>query len=236
VTDLLAVRAAGLPAREFSPQGLIAVGLSKRWNSRSARVLDGAELVCAPGSATWISGDNGVGKTTLLRILAGLIVPDAGTITLDGCDPEAQRREYQSRAHFISAGNTGLYARLTARQHLRLWGRLGYVSGRSLEVRIPAAVAAFGLEDLCDRRVDRLSLGQRQRVRLAGALVLQPSLLLLDEPSSSLDEPGLSQLRLALAQPREQGTAVVWCSPARDRDTISFTNHLRIVDGRLEPE
>lgn len=190
--------------------------VTKRWDRRRPPVLDGVELVLDGGRLVALTGGNGVGKTTLLRILAGLIFPDRGTVRVDGFHPVHGRREYQRRLGFVSAGYGGLYARFSTRNHLDLWARLALVPAAERRGACERAIARFELEEFSTRRVDRLSMGQRQRVRLALAFVHEPKLVLLDEPWNSLDEQGVDVLTRALLEVRARGGTAICCSPTGD--------------------
>ncbi len=178
----------------------------KSW--RDHVVLDDLELVLDRGSLTAITGTNGIGKTTLLRIAAGLIDPDRGVLELDGLHPRRNRIAYQWRIGFLAAGDRGLYARLTARQHLELWGRLSLLPRGAIEPAIERVVSALEMEGLVSKRVDRLSMGQRQRLRIAMAFMHEPDVVLMDEPLNSLDQAAAElvghlwpSLRSAVARP-----------------------------------
>src|SRR5207253_3292930 len=97
--------------------------VSKTWRGGGA-VLQDVTLELRPGESVAVAGANGAGKTTLLRIAAALILPDSGTVTAGGFDPERDRTEFQRRIGFLSAGNSGLYGRLTAEHHLEFVARL----------------------------------------------------------------------------------------------------------------
>ncbi|HYH53959.1 MAG TPA: ABC transporter ATP-binding protein [Solirubrobacterales bacterium] len=193
--------------------GLLVSAVTKGWGERT--VLAHTDLRVDPGTSAWVGGHNGVGKTTLLRIVAGLLAPDQGEVSLDGLDPFRDRRSYQRRLGFLSAGDRGLYARLTVRSNLQLWTRLALLSGSNCESAVDAAIEAFALGELADRRADRLSLGQRQRVRLALAFLHSPRLVLLDEPANSLDDHGLSLIATAVTDLHRRGGMTIWCSPNR---------------------
>jgi ABC-type multidrug transport system ATPase subunit len=180
-------------------------------------VLDGAGLIVARGRLVHVGGGNGAGKTTLLRVLAGLLDPDAGAVRVEGIDPLERRRDYQRRVSYVSAGNAGLYARLTVERQLALWARLAFVAPEERERRIGGILRAFGLDGLRGRRVDRLSMGQRQRLRLGLAFLPPARLLLLDEPHTSLDAEGDATLAAALRAHLAMGGAAVWCSPEPHR-------------------
>jgi ABC-2 type transport system ATP-binding protein len=211
---------------------LLLEGIVKSWGPRP--VLTGADMQVETGTAVSISGANGAGKTTLLRIAAGLIVPEAGRVSAFGLDPERRRTEFQRRLGFLSAGNTGLYARLKAEHHLEFWARMTLMPKREQRPAIARAVETFGLADLLGRRVDRLSMGQRQRLRLALAFMHAPSLVLLDEPATSLDEHGIATLQAAIDEVKAGGGAAVVCLPSGWGEVLAIDRHLSLENGRLE--
>jgi ABC-type multidrug transport system ATPase subunit len=169
-----------------------------------------------------------------LRVLAGLLDPDAGTVRVDGVDPLANRREYQRRVAYVSAGNFGLYARLTVERQLALWARLAFVPPGERERRVGGILRAFALHDLRGRRVDRLSMGQRQRLRLGLAFLPDAAILLLDEPHTSLDAEGDAMLAAALRARLAMGGAALWCSPA-PHPSLAPDQALVVRAGRLVP-
>lgn len=189
-------------------------GVAKRWPRQPAPLFAGLDLEVEAGALAVVTGRNGVGKTTLLRIIAGLIHPDAGTVWLDGLAPRGSRREYQRRIGFLSAASAGLYARLTVGQHLQYWGRLSLLSDRDLRSRVIETCATFELGEIVSRRADRLSMGQRQRLRLALAFLHRPSVLVLDEPTNSLDDAGIELLRTEAAGFMAEGGCIVYSVPA----------------------
>jgi ABC-type multidrug transport system ATPase subunit len=193
--------------------GLSVRAVSKTWGKQV--VLDRADLTVPAGASVWLGGRNGVGKTTLLRIVAGLIAADRGEVELDGLDPHRDRRRYQRQLGFLSAGDRGLYARLTVRQNLQLWARLALLSRDGCEAAIEVVAVDFEIEELIDARADRLSLGQRQRVRLALAFLHSPNLVLLDEPANSMDDEGLGLIAAAVGRLHDRGGIAIWCSPNR---------------------
>ena len=203
---------------------------AKRW-----AVLREVSLQLAPGTAVSIGGANGAGKTTLLRIATGILAPDSGTVSLDGITPRDSWREYHRRIGFLSAGDRGLYNRLSVRGHLNFWVKLAFVPRPERRSAVNEALTRFGLEDLAKRRTERLSQGQRQRLRLALTLVHRPQVLLLDEPRNSLDEEGLEILSSGVGDVLARGGVVIWCSPAGEEQPIGFDRSLLIEDGRLVP-
>lgn len=208
-------------------------GVTKRWRGADEPLLDAVDLIVQPGTCVEVQAANGTGKTTLLRIAAGLIRPERGRVLLGSLDVDGDRAEFQRRIGFLSATSSGLYGRLTVRDHLRLWSRLAMlppVLAARCRQRVIDAVALGGLGD---RRVDRLSMGQRQRVRLAGAFLHDPSVVLLDEPANSLDEDGIAVLAGELERVRGGGRAALWCTPTAGPGVVVPNRRLTIASARL---
>jgi ABC-2 type transport system ATP-binding protein len=209
---------------------LVIEGVRRSWGSRL--VLDGVSLALAPGTAAWLGGSNGAGKTTLLRIAAGLLAPDRGRVSALGLDCDRDRRAYQRAIGFLSAGDRGLQARLTVAQNLELWAALALIPRQRRRALVEAVIARFELAELRSRRVERLSMGQRQRVRLAGTFLHEPAVVLLDEPHTSLDELGLALLEDAAARVTSAGGVVLWCSPSPSPALAADEAYL-LHDGRV---
>jgi ABC-2 type transport system ATP-binding protein len=206
----------------------------KRWGGRT--VLGGVDLELPAASITWLGGPNGSGKTTLLRIAAGLLIPDSGEVRICGLDPERDRREYQRRLGYLPAGNGGLYARLTVTDNLEFWASLALVPRAARERAVQTAIERFQLAPLATDRVDRLSMGQRQRVRLAMTFLHEPQVVLLDEPQTSLDEEAMGLLSNALEWLVERSGSALWCCPTRhgiplptDRECLLDTARLVVA-------
>ncbi len=194
--------------------------VTKRWPGAPAPVLEEVDLELAPGSATRLTGGNGVGKTTLLRIAAGLIAPDQGEVGSGGSDPWRRRREFQARVSYMPAGSVGLYARLTPRMHLEYQAGLSLLPRRARGAAVERELRRFALAPIARRRTDRLSMGQRQRVRLAMAMLPGPRVVLLDEPLTSLDDEAAELLdgRARRAAGGWRGRALVLSAGGRPGD------------------
>jgi ABC-2 type transport system ATP-binding protein len=221
------------PAGSREEAALSLCGIRKRWDERD--VLAGVDLAVPPASLVWLGGRNGAGKTTLLRIAGGLIMPDEGHVRLRGLDPERDRRAYQRRLGYLSAGNGGLYARLSVADNLELFASLALIPARERDAAVTRAIERFDLGELAGSRTDRLSTGQRQRVRLASAFIHDPDVVLLDEPHTSLDEEGLDVLRAALTDLVDRSGAAVWCAPSPEHTGLPHDRGYVIDDGRAVP-
>lgn len=208
-------------------------GVTKSWPDAAAPVLDGVSLSMPEGILMLIEGANGAGKTTLMRIIAGMLDPDGGEVRICDARPTEDRVSYQRQIGMVSAGNTGLYSRLNARQHLSFTARIQLVDRARRNLFVDKAVSAFALEAFVGRRVDRLSMGQRQRLRLAMAFLHQPAVVLLDEPATSLDAAGRSILETAISRHLDAGRSVVWLAPSGSAPPAVRSMRLTLVDGSL---
>ncbi|MCW2988720.1 MAG: transporter ATP-binding protein [Solirubrobacterales bacterium] len=222
------------PAALDVPMPMRLKGVTKQWENQQP-VLDSVDLDLDIGTTTRIAGRNGAGKTTLMRIAAGLIEPGQGRAEVWGLTPAEGRERYQRLVSFLPAGDRGLYARLSVRRQLEFWARIALIPRRQVKPRVEEALETFALGDLSSRRVDRMSMGQRQRVRISMTFLAEPEIVLLDEPLTSLDEEGSAILFGAIERLLGSGGAVLWCSPAGERIDYSFDRTLALEGGRLEP-
>jgi ABC-2 type transport system ATP-binding protein len=207
--------------------------VTKRWRKNLPLVLDGLDLTLEPGTIVWVGGRNGAGKTTMLRIAAGLIEPDAGRAEVWGVSAKENRVRYQTLVSFLPAGDRGLYARLTVRRQLEFWARISMMAPREVRACVEQAIDAFNLRELADRRVDRMSMGQRQRLRIAMTFLAGPEVVLLDEPLTSLDAEGAEVLLGAIEQVLDRDGVVLWCSPSGEHLDVTFDASWVIDAGRL---
>ncbi len=163
-------------------------GIDKAFGER--RAVREVTLEVAPGEAVLLVGRNGAGKTTLLRVATGFLDPDAGDVIVDRIAMLADRQRAQRRLGYLPE-HAPAPAELTAREHLRLRARQKRVDDAGLAKAIE--LAALG--DVIGQRIGTLSKGYRQRVGLADALLGDPPLLVLDEPTSGMDPIQVKQLR-----------------------------------------
>jgi ABC-2 type transport system ATP-binding protein len=208
-------------------------GVSKRWRKDQPPVLDGLDLALEPGTATWVGGSNGAGKTTMLRIAAGLIEPERGRAEVWGVTVQENRVRYHRLVSFLPAGDRGLYARLTVRRQMEFWARIAMVPRDQFRARIEESLDTFQLRELVDRRVDRISMGQRQRLRIAMTFLPNPETVLLDEPLTSLDGQGATLLAHAVQEVLARDGTVLWCSPSGEHVDMPFDFRWELEHGKL---
>jgi ABC-2 type transport system ATP-binding protein len=172
--------------------------------------VDGIDFSLRRGSVTALLGGNGAGKTTTIAMLMGLVIPTSGEARVFGADMARERHRVLHRMNFESP-YVGLPMRLTVRQNLEVFG--GLYGVRDLKARVAGIAAELRLEDLLDRDFGKLSAGQKTRATLAKALINDPELLLLDEPTASLDPDTADWVRTKLeTYCRTHGATVVLAS------------------------
>jgi ABC-2 type transport system ATP-binding protein len=174
--------------------------------------LDGVDLDVARGQIHGLVGPNGAGKTTLLGLLLGLAVADSGNLEILGTPVRRALATPDGVAGFVDG--PGLYPSLTARQNLAALAALR--AGDARTAGIDDMLAQVGLTEVADDRANGFSLGMRQRLGLAAALLTKPRLLVLDEPSNGLDPAGKKQVHGVLTRLAAQGTSVVLSSHRMD--------------------
>jgi ABC-2 type transport system ATP-binding protein len=161
-----------------------------RFHFDTRPVFADLSLALGPG-VTWLRGANGKGKTTLLKLLAGALAPNAGTISMDGVDSAASPLAYRLRA-FYCGGETPDLPWLTVAEWLALHLALYPATSRPA---LDAQLAAFGIMEVLPQAVTTLSLGQHKKLQLSLALAVPVTLLLIDEPFNGLDAAGMAHLR-----------------------------------------
>ncbi len=200
---------------------------------REVQAVRDVSLVAPDGEITGLLGPNGAGKTTLLRMIATLVVPDAGRAEVDGQDVVADRYDVRRRIGVLSDAR-GLYPRLTARENVRYYGALHGLAGAPLERRIDALFDTLGLAGIADRRTAGFSQGEKMKVAIARALVHDPRTILLDEPTNGLDIMSVRMLRDELRTLRAQGRCLLFSSHVMQEvvalcDRIVVLSHGRVV-------
>jgi ABC-2 type transport system ATP-binding protein len=176
--------------------------------------LAGISFVVQPGEAVAIVGPNGAGKSTLLRILATLILPTHGRASIFECDVARQPAGARRNFGYHTGGDEGFYTRLSPRENLGFFAAMNNMSRTEARERIALIAERMGITGNLDRQVRTLSTGMTHRVGLARALLHQPVVLLLDEPTRSLDPLAAADFRRLLKEDlvRQHGTALLFAS------------------------
>jgi ABC-2 type transport system ATP-binding protein len=185
-------------------------GLHKRYGDN--RVLEGVGFTVAPGSMYGFCGSNGAGKTTTMRIAMGLVRPDSGDVRWQGRTLDAELRR---RIGYMPE-ERGLYPKMRVGEQVAYFARLHGLDGAAAARAAAEWIDRLGLGDRRGDAVEKLSLGNQQRVQLAAALVSRPEVLILDEPFSGLDPIGVDSLAEALLDQARSGVPVVFSSHQLD--------------------
>ncbi len=168
-------------------------------------------LLVPDGKITTLLGANGSGKTTTLRMIAGLLTPDRGQILINGHDVATARAAAVENLGFFP-DRFGLYSRLSAREHVSYAGQLRGLHGPTLTNAVEDALHTLGIVDLAQRRARGFSAGQRVKVALACTIVGRPRTLIFDEPTRALDLHAVKMLRIVFKKLRDQGHAILLAS------------------------
>lgn len=186
---------------------IVAEGVVKMFRG-GVRALDGIGFAIPAGELVALIGANGSGKSTLLKVLFGVIEADAGSVSVLGMHPRRDRAALSTRTGYAGQ-DTALDPEITGRETIRLFYALRGLPAPERGRRIEEIIEEYELGPFCDRRVGTYSGGQRQRLHLALETMHAPSLLLLDEPTSSLDPEGRRRLWRWLAEWRDGGRTIV---------------------------
>ncbi|MDB4698557.1 ATP-binding cassette domain-containing protein [Candidatus Latescibacteria bacterium] len=194
--------------------------------------VDGISFEAPDGQVTGLLGPNGAGKTTTLRMLYGLMNPDAGHIEVDGSqvadDPQAAQAKMG-----ILPDSRGLYPRLTPREHLRYFGQLHQLDAPTLDARIDELVQRLDMGSIVDRRAEGFSQGERVKTALGRALVHDPANVILDEPTNGLDVMGTRAMRSLIRRMREEGKCVLFSSHIMQEVSALCDRIIIISTGRI---
>ena len=171
--------------------------------------LDDASLACGRGEVLVLLGPNGSGKTTILKLLSTLLLPDSGRVTVAGCDTQSDADAVCRQVAFAVAHERSFFNRLTARENLEFFAALEEIPRRERTARVEECLAAAELTAAADTLVMKFSSGMFQELGIARALLKRPAVLLLDEPSRSLDPGATERVWEQVRQAATQGASVV---------------------------
>jgi ABC-2 type transport system ATP-binding protein len=208
-----------------------AAGLTKRYGEKVA--VDNLTLRIARGEVFGLLGPNGAGKTTTILMLLGLSEPTSGSARVDGLDPTRNALAVKRRVGYLP-DDVGFYDELTGRENLLYTAALNRLSRRDAAERVAGLLDTVGLADVADRKVHGYSRGMRQRLGLADALVKQPRVLILDEPTVNIDPRGVHEILDLVARLRAEHGVTVLLSSHLLHQVEQVCDRIGIfVEGRL---
>lgn len=192
--------------------------------------LDKLSFTVAPGQICAIVGPNGAGKSTLFRVLTGLTTPTSGSAKVMGLDAHKDSAAVRRKVGFVPADDRSLYLRHTARENLIFHGNLQGLPSKQIRRRADDALELVGLGKAATRVGFALSAGMRARLQLARALLHEPSVLILDEPTGSVDPVGSYQLLKTLELVTEERAIAVLISSHRLEEIEALHDHVLLLD------
>lgn len=220
--------------------GIVTHGLTKVYMGRKRRGLfrsdrtevrgiDALDMEIPPGRVTGLLGLNGAGKTTTIKVLSTLLLPTAGSATVDGLDLVRDAAAIRRRINMVAGGERMVYWRLTGRENLWYFAQLYDVPRQGLRARIDGLLQAVGLEDAADTPVERYSKGMKQRLQIARGLINEPRYLFLDEPTIGLDAPIARQVRTMVSEMAAAGRGVLLTSHYL-QEVEELCSHVYLID------
>lgn len=199
-----------------------------RHSGNQFHALNNVNFSCPTGEVLGLLGANGAGKTTTLRILASALKPDSGSIIIDDQDVIANPLLAKKKIGFLS-GKTGLYARLTAKENIEYFAKLHGVKDQQLAQYSEQVYQELGIEPYLYRRVETLSTGMQQKVSIARAVIHQPEVLVLDEPTTGLDIMATETMLEFISSMKHQGKSVIFST--HHLDEVAFlADRLAIIE------
>ncbi len=175
---------------------------------KEVKALNGVELKVNQGEIYTLLGPNGAGKTTLIKILTTLLHPSSGKVKILGMDVIKQAKDVRMHINAMLMGERSVYWKLSGRQNLEFFGALYYIPKREVEERIDFLIKELRIEDIIDRPVESYSSGQKYKISFAKALINDPEILFLDEPTATLDPRSAREMRELIKKVNEQGTTI----------------------------
>lgn len=205
-------------------------GLRKTFGPMVA--VDEVSFTAEDGQITGLLGPNGAGKSTTLRMMYGLMAPEAGRVRVDGHDVREATVAAQARIGALPDTHA-LYPRLTGRENIRYFARLRAVPEQEADARLDEFIRLLDMEEFVERRAKGYSHGERSRVLLARALVHRPRNVLLDEPTNGLDVMSTRRMREMIRELRDRGCAVLFSSHAMNEVSLLCDRIVIIAAGRV---
>jgi ABC-2 type transport system ATP-binding protein len=203
--------------------------------------LKGVSLEIQPGEVFGLLGPNGAGKTTLIKCLTTLLLPTSGRAVINGFELTKQDNAIRATSGCMLMGERGLYWKLTARENLVFFGALYHLDPAARRQRADELIEKLGLGEIADRAVESYSSGQRMKVAFAKALINDAPLLILDEPTNTLDVPSARELRAVVRELNQQGKTVIYTTHIMSEaetlcDRVAIIDHGEVLALGTVPE
>ena len=215
---------------------IVAHQLTKTFKDKKRGVIPAVtdvSFTCSPGRIYGLLGANGAGKTTTLRMLATLLKPVSGTITVAGHDAAVAPEKVRANVGFLAA-STALYGRLTAREMITYFGQLNGMGDEAIRTRIKQLADELDMHDFLDRRCDKFSTGMKQKTSIARTLVHDPAVMIFDEPTLGLDVMTARSIVKFVRECRNRGKTVIYSTHVMSEveklcDTIGIIHGGKLV-------
>lgn len=206
--------------------------MGQQFTGSSIDALKNVSFTCEPGRIFCLLGPNGAGKTTALRIIATMLRPTEGHVTVDGLDTRRQGRAVR-RVLGFSTGATALYDRLTPNELVLYYARLNGIPDREAKRRRDAFFDMLDVNSFADRRISKLSTGMRQKVSITRTLIHRPSVLVFDEATAGLDVMAAQSIHNLMRQLRDEGRTVLFSTHRMDEVELLADDLAILHEGAL---
>jgi sodium transport system ATP-binding protein len=183
--------------------------LGKEFKNTTVTAVQNVSFTCKPGRIFTLLGPNGAGKTTTLRMIATILKPTSGNITVAGFNAVTQGVEVRKRLGFLT-GATGLYDRLTPHETIDYFGKLNGMNSTTLQHRKNELFSLLGIHDFAHRRVGKFSTGMKQKVSIARTMIHDPEIIVFDEPTSGLDVIAAKGIIDLIRNCKKQGKTIIF--------------------------
>jgi sodium transport system ATP-binding protein len=179
------------------------------WKGKTVDAVKDVSFTCQPGRIFTLLGPNGAGKTTTLRMIATILKPTAGSITVAGFDTVADGVEVRRRLGFLT-GATGLYDRLTPHETIEYFGRLNGMDEETIQNRKKELFELLGIYAFANRRVGKFSTGMKQKVSIARTMIHDPEIIVFDEPTAGLDVIAAKSIIELIRDCKKRGKTIIF--------------------------
>ena len=196
------------------------------------RAVDNISLTCQPGRIFSLLGPNGAGKTTTLRMIATILKPTSGTITVAGHNVQTEARQVRSNIGFLT-GSTGLYSRLTPNEVVQYFADLYGIKKSVFKERKERLFDLLDMNDFAKKRIGQLSTGMKQKVSIVRTMIHDPSVVIFDEPTSGLDVITAENIINLIQTCKEEGKTVIFSSHIMSEVDLLCDDLAIIHKGRL---